>query len=160
MKLEEWLASLNAEERAQWVALTDEEKAAVRDSFTQHIPPTEKLRALTRQLYQRARFGSARALRRQQFDGAQIHECAANARAWVAAHPGDLLAPGYIYFDFAESLPHVRFTPHVGVRTAAGECIDVTPHNALDDHPFLPHTGPIEVFDAALRNGPMDLVYR
>jgi hypothetical protein len=160
MSDEELFALLNEREQQEWLALSDEEKAGVRDLFTQRIPPTDELRVLTQQLFDRVRHGDGRILRRQNFEGAQIHECFDNAVAWVAAHPGDRLAFGFIYFDSGYRFPHVRFTPHVAVLTANGDWLDVTPHAALDDHPFLQHAGTDQEFDAALAHGPMDHVYR
>ena len=160
MNDEELLAFFSEEERRQWVALNAEEQAAVRASFMRHIPPTEELRALTRQLFARARFGDGRILRRQNFEDARIHECFKNAVAWVEAHPGDRLLYGFVYFHFNYQLPHVRFTPHVAVLANTGEWLDVTPHNALDDHPFLQHAGTEQEFETAFRHGPMDLAYR
>jgi len=44
-------------------------------------------------------------------------------------------------FTSDTSLPHVGFTPHVAVQTENGEWLDVTPHNPVDDYPFLQHAG-------------------
>jgi hypothetical protein len=43
------------------------------------------------------------------------------------------------------------------VQTENGEWLDVTPHNTLDDHPFLQHADTEQEFDAAFLHGPMDL---
>src|ERR1700682_2791361 len=139
MNDEELLAILSEEEQKEWLALSPEEQAAVRDSFTQRIPRTDELRVLTHQLFDRVRRGDWRILRRQNLEGAKVHECFNNAVAWVQAHQGDRLVYGFIYFHFGYRLPHVRFTSHVAVLTENVEWLDLTPHNALDDHPFLQH---------------------
>jgi hypothetical protein len=155
---DEMLAFLFGEE---WLALSDEEKAAVRDSFTPgHIPPTKELRALTAQLFARARAGEGRILRRQEFEDAKIHECFNNAMAWVEAHPGHALVYGFLLNDFQGLLGHVRITPHVAVRTESGEWLDVTPHDAFYDYRFVQHAGTEQEFSDALQYGPMDFVYR
>jgi hypothetical protein len=140
--------------------MTPEEVAGFLDAMDPRLPPTEELRTLTRELFERVSRGDGRILRRQVFEGAEKHQCLENAAEWVRSHPGDRLVYGYVYFDFRPLLRHVRFTPHVAVCTAAGEWLDVTPHNALDDHPFLPHTGTEEEFGIAFTNGPMDLICR
>jgi hypothetical protein len=158
---DEVLALLGEEERQEWLALSEEEKAGVRDSFTPgHIPPTDELRGLTRQLFARARAGQGRILRREAFEGARINECIDNATAWVEAHPGTALVFGFLLNDFGYRLGHVRFTPHVAVKTERGDWLDVTPHNAFYDHLFLQHAGTDEEFFAAFEHGPMDLIYR
>jgi hypothetical protein len=160
MNDEEFLARFSEEERRVWFTLSPEDQAAVRASYTQHIPPTDELRALTHQLFVRASAGDGRILRREDFMGANVHECLNNAIAWVKAHPGHRLVYGFLFFHFGYQLPHVRFTPHVAVETENGEWLDVTPHNAEDDYPFLQHAGTEPEFAAALQHGPMDLVYR
>jgi hypothetical protein len=45
---DELLALFSEEDRREWFALSAEEKAAVRESITQRIPPTDELRELTR----------------------------------------------------------------------------------------------------------------
>jgi hypothetical protein len=52
--------------------LSPEDQAAVRASYTQYIPPTEELRALTQQLFARALAGDGRILRRENFTGATL----------------------------------------------------------------------------------------
>jgi hypothetical protein len=119
---EEVLAILSEAERQEWLALSEEEKADVRDSFTpRHIPPTDELRALTRQLFVRAGAGEGRILRRQDFEGAMIHECVDNAKAWVNGHPGHALVLGFLLNDFGYRLRHVRLTPHVAVQAEGGD---------------------------------------
>jgi hypothetical protein len=71
MTAEELLAFFNEKERH---ALGPEDQAVVRESYIQHVPPTEELRALTRKLFARARMGDGRILRRQAFEGATVHE--------------------------------------------------------------------------------------
>lgn len=160
MSDEALLAWLSAADRKEFLALSEEDKDAVRDSFKQRIPPTADLRALAESLFKRAQLGDGRIPARQAFETAKIHECLKNAVAWVEAHPGHRLVYGYTFFHFEYGFPHVRFTPHVVVETEAGEWLDVTPHNSLEEHPFLQHAGAEAQFHAALDNGHMDHVYR
>src|SRR5579862_7986448 len=98
--------------------MNEEEQAALRDILTLRIPPTEELRALTRQLFTLARGGAGHILRRQVFEGALPHECRTNAVRWVETHPRSARLPGFILFTFGWELRHVRFVPHVGVFSA------------------------------------------
>jgi len=148
MNDEELLALLGEEERQEWPTLSPDDRAALRDILTQHIPSSDELRALMRHLVARVRVGDGRILRRQNFEGAKAHECFDNAVSWVKVHPAHRLVYGFLYFDVGYGLPHVRFTPHVAVQTENGQWLDVTPHNALDDHPFLQHPGTEQEFGA------------
>lgn len=154
----ELLAFLSAEDGEAFLALSEEDKVAVREAFTRRLPPSEQLRALTDQLFARARARDGRVLRRQPFGDAKIHDCFNNALAWVKAHEGHALLRGYLFNPLGWSFPHVRFTPHVAVRTETGDWIDVTPHGAVDDYLFLQHAGTDEEFDAAFKHGPMDFI--
>jgi hypothetical protein len=140
--------------------MTPEEAAGLLDAMDPRVPPTEELGALTRRLFDRAPRGDWQILRRQVLEGAQKHQCLANAEEWVRRHPGRPLGLRLRLLRLRPLLRHVRFTPHVAVYTAAGEWLDVTPHHALDDHPFLPHAGAEDEFQKAFANGPMDLICR
>jgi hypothetical protein len=137
-----------------------EDEDALRDALDQRVSPTCELRQLTRQLFERRRAGEGRILQHQDFEGARIHDCFNNAVAWAEAHPGHALVYGFLYYDYQYELRHVRFVPHVVVQTENGEWLDVTPHHAEDDHPFLQHAGTEQEFQAAMLHGPMDHVYR
>jgi len=68
---------------------------------------------------------------------------------------------GHIFFDFALALRRVRFTPHVVVATDTLDLLDVTPHNASGNCPFLQHhPDGLALVDVALERGPMGLIYR
>ena len=98
--------------------MNEDGRDALRDARTQRVPPTEELRALTRQLFARALRRDAWILRRENFEGARILECCNNALAWVEAHPGHLLVYGFLYADFGLQLTHVRFIPHCATGSA------------------------------------------
>jgi hypothetical protein len=68
------LALLSEEERQEWPALGPAEQAALRDTLTQRVPPTDDLRALTRHLFDRGRVSGERILRRQHFEGARAED--------------------------------------------------------------------------------------
>jgi len=61
--------------------MNEDDRAALRDARTQRVPPTEELRALTRQLFARALRRDGWIVRRENFEGAQILECCNNALA-------------------------------------------------------------------------------
>jgi hypothetical protein len=161
MTFEGWFAQLSKRDQKEILAMSEEEQAAMRAYFPTHVPPTDQLRALTNELFDRACAGDGRILRRHNFEGAQIHECFNNVEAWVKAHPGHSAVYGFLYYDFDLLLPHVRFVPHVAVETEkSGEWLDVTPHEVEGEYPLLQHIGTMQEFDAAMEHRPLDLIYR
>lgn len=159
MSDEELLAILSNDDRRAWPSLDAEEKAGLRDIYTPRRPPTDELRALAHRLFDRWEAGDGQILLRQHLEGAQMHECFANAMAWLNAHPGHALLYGFLLLNFGARVPYVRFVPHVAVYTDEGEWLDVTPSNTAGDYLFLPHRGTEQEFSTAFNNGPMDFIY-
>ncbi|MBB3936581.1 hypothetical protein [Aureimonas phyllosphaerae] len=58
--------------------------------------------------------------------GAKVADCHANAAAWVSAHPGYRVVPGWLIA--AQGL----VVPHSNVETSAGRLLDVTPREDGD----------------------------
>jgi len=129
--------------------------------FEPNPPQSAVLKELVGSLYQRRSEGVI--LRRATASigewRPQIHWCEKNVEAWVRFNPQHKRADGYVFFDYRFwGLGFVRFQPHVVIENEAGELVDITPHEAADDHPFIRHIGSRDQFAAALEHGPLDLI--
>jgi hypothetical protein len=98
-----------------------------------------------------ARLGEAVRLRRVKCNiGAwepQPHYCHDNVKAWVEHNPQHKHVYGFVYFDIS-LLGYVEFAAHSAVELENGTLVDITPHNASQDYPFLRHTGTFDEFAA------------
>jgi hypothetical protein len=102
-------------------------------------PPTDELREYAAQLY--ARRGEGRIVepaRVEIGDWEPVpNECHHNATT-IAANSDEYQAVrGWLYFNFADALPFVRFTAHSVVRNRAGQLWDITPYRIPRRYPFI-----------------------
>jgi hypothetical protein len=77
------------------------------------------------------------------------HYCFENVDYWVRCSPQCKRVDGFVYFDYRRwGLGFVRFVPHAVVEVEDGTLVDITPHGASDDYPFIRHVGTEEEFVA------------
>jgi hypothetical protein len=78
----------------------------------------------------------------------QMHYCHENVRDWVKYNPQHKHVFGFVFFDLSR-FGYVEFQPHSVIEMEDGTLVDITPHQASDDYPFLRHTGSDDEFAAA-----------
>lgn len=95
------------------------------------------------------RLGEAVRLRRVQVSignwSPQPHYCHDNVKAWVEHNPQNRHVYGFVFFDL-RPIGYVEFAAHSAVELEDGMLVDITPHNASQDYPFLRHTGTFDEF--------------
>ena len=127
------------------------------------VPVSDETRRFLLMLY--ARRGEAVKLRRANASigqwRPQPHECVQNIETWARHNPQHKRVDGFVYFDYTFR-GFVRFSPHCVLENEQGELVDITPHKASDDYPFIRHSGSREEFEALLEqqgtNFGLDLV--
>lgn len=77
----------------------------------------------------------------------QSHYCHDNVKAWVEHNPQHKQVYGFVFFDLS-LVGHVEFAAHSAIELEDGVHVDITPHNASGDYPFLRHTGTFDEFAA------------
>jgi hypothetical protein len=65
------------------------------------------------------------------------NNCHLNVETWVLNNPEYGAVRGWLYFDFADALPFVRFVAHSVVRAPDGVMYDITPSNTTAQYPFI-----------------------
>lgn len=87
------------------------------------------------------------------------HYCHDNVAYWVAHKPEHKHVYGFIYFDHRLLLGCHRLCAHSAVENESGELVDITPHDASADYPFIRHLGTEEEFKliAARELGQIDI---
>ena len=65
------------------------------------------------------------------------HDCHANVTDWCEHHPGHIPVRGWLYFNFDNLLPIVRFNAHSVIENEKGELFDITPSKASQRYPFI-----------------------
>ena len=75
------------------------------------------------------------------------HYCHDNVRRWISVKPEHKHVLGFVVFDFSY-FGYVELIPHSLVEIEDGTLVDITPHGAEDEAPFVPHLGPMEDFVA------------
>ena len=117
----------------------------------------EEYRQFTRALYDRRHEGVLP--RRAKVGigdwGPAIHECYRNVDIWVHHNPRYRGIDGFIYFDWLAVLGFIRFQPHAVIENENGELVDITPHGAEGDYPFIRHVGTREEYDAFCERTPL-----
>jgi hypothetical protein len=94
---------------------------------------------------------------------AQEHYCFDNVDKWVSHRPQHKRVDGFLMFNYLPlGLRFVRFTPHCVIEVENGSLVDITPHEASADYPFIRHTGTadefIEIHRAQGSNTGLDLI--
>jgi hypothetical protein len=122
-------------------------------SIFEPVPPSPEVRQILLALYARRHEG-VRLRRATASIGEwkpQEHYCFQNVEAWARFNPHHKRVDGFVIFDYTVwGLGFVRFTPHCVIENEEGELVDITPHQASDDYPFIRHTGTQEQFQALL----------
>lgn len=102
-------------------------------------PPTEELIEYARQLYLRR--GEAVIVPPAEASIGdwvpQPNECHGNVSTFVQNTTGFEAVRGWLYFDFLNAFPFVRFVAHSVVRNGEGSLHDITPLHATQPYPFL-----------------------
>ena len=81
------------------------------------------------------------------------HYCFDNVEAWISHKPAHKPVLGYSYFNCLPwGLNFVRFVPHALVEVEDGGLVDITPHGASDEYPFIRHTGTRDEFVALVEH--------
>ena len=65
------------------------------------------------------------------------NECHANVTDWCEHYLGHKPVRGWLYFDFDNLLPIVRFNAHSVIENENGELFDITPSKASQRYPFI-----------------------
>lgn len=65
------------------------------------------------------------------------NECHRNVTRLCEFNPKLTAVRGWLYFDFENALPHVRFTAHSAILEEDGLMYDVTPSLASQPYPFI-----------------------
>jgi len=73
------------------------------------------------------------------------HYCHENVAMWVKHNPHHKHVFGFVFFDFGV-LGFVQFAAHSAVEIEDGSLVDITPHGASEDYPFIRHTGTYDEF--------------
>ena len=102
-------------------------------------PPSEELIEYARQLYLRR--GEAVVVSPANASIGdwlpKANECHGNVSTFVLNTPGFEAVRGWLYFDFLNVFPFVRFLAHSVVCNGEGNLYDITPQNATQPYPFL-----------------------
>jgi hypothetical protein len=80
----------------------------------------------------------------------QPHKCYDNVDYWIAHHPEHRRVNGFVFFDHRLLLGYLEFAAHCVFENEAGELVDITPHGAERDHPFIRHNGTDAEFHEAV----------
>jgi hypothetical protein len=64
----------------------------------------------------------------------QANECHSNVSTFVLNTSGFAAVRGWLYFDFVNAFPFVRFLAHSVVRNGEGSLYDITPLNAAQPY--------------------------
>lgn len=75
----------------------------------------------------------------------KLHCCHDNVRDWVARNPGHKHVTGYLIFDL-RIIGCWLVQPHSLVEFEDGILVDITPHGASQQYPFVRHVGSDEEF--------------
>ena len=75
----------------------------------------------------------------------KLHCCHDNVRDWVARNPGHKHVTGYLIFDL-RIIGMLVVQPHSLVEFEDGILVDITPHGASQQYPFVRHVGSDEEF--------------
>jgi hypothetical protein len=65
------------------------------------------------------------------------NDCHANAQTVALSCPEYEAVRGWLYFDFVNDLPFVRFSAHSVILNSEGQLFEITPSPASQDYPFL-----------------------
>lgn len=65
------------------------------------------------------------------------HECHGNVTTWCEHHGKHKPVRGWLFFDYEDILPHVRFTAHSVIEDESGDLVDITPSRASQPYPFI-----------------------
>ena len=77
----------------------------------------------------------------------QEHYCFDNVDTWVNHRPEHKRVDGFMMFNYLGwGLGFVRFTPHCVIEVEDHSLVDITPHRASTDYPFIRHTGTMDKF--------------
>jgi hypothetical protein len=113
------------------------------------------IRALARQLYEARHLAQTVPYMACSLPGwsPAEKECHRNADYWCLHNPGHLALSGWMVFDWTAAFlldqpSRYHFTAHSVVRAPNGALFDLTPSQAHQRYPFLPHPGPDEEFVA------------
>jgi hypothetical protein len=111
-------------------------------------PPTEAMIAYAQALYARVAEGVVVPRVEVEVDGwkPSPNVCHENVFTWVDKAPGDKAMHGWLYFDFVDMLPMVRFTAHSVIETADHQLIDITPTPIPRQYPFIRASIPEDEF--------------
>ncbi len=70
------------------------------------------------------------------------HCCAGNVDYWVRHNPDYRRVDGFLMLDYRPvGLDFVRFLPHCALEDRSGVLVDITPHHASEDYPFIRNMG-------------------
>jgi hypothetical protein len=78
----------------------------------------------------------------------QPNMCYSNVDYWIEHHPHHKRILGFAYFKMSLFSPP-RFAAHCVVEIEDGRLIEITPHGAMGNYPFIRHTGTFELFQEA-----------
>lgn len=76
----------------------------------------------------------------------KVHECHDNVKYWVERNPEHKHVFGFVLFDLRALNGCLRISAHSVVEDENGVLCDITPHDALEDHPFIRNTGSMDDF--------------
>ena len=65
------------------------------------------------------------------------HECHGNVTTWCERNPQHKPVRGWLFFDFDDYFPHVRFVAHSVIEDENGNLIDITPVISFSRYPFI-----------------------
>jgi hypothetical protein len=86
--------------------------------------------------------------------------CHANVTTVCQSQPDYKPVRGWLYFDFAGALTHVKFLAHSAVRAPNGELWDITPTSVKTRYPFIAATESEDDYAKLVEPGVIELWHR
>ena len=85
------------------------------------------------------------------------HYCHNNVGSWVKHNSQHKHVFGFVYLEVFAILGYVQFAPHSVVEIGDGSLVDITPHDAEFNYPFLRHIGTAAEFAAIAQKGNLNI---